>query len=190
MEPIDEKVLREWVDLDLEGELEVERKKRLELELEKRPALVAERRELAAMQTLFAESRIAVDESFGPRVMAALPRAAWEPRAASRRAWALPLALAAVFAFAGVVALGGAESHVLGIGLTVVHFFQATVVAGAGLALATWRGLGYGLEELVGGSSLSLVALLVLVLFVDLLFLVLLRRRPVAEKSSGEADDR
>ena len=74
----------------------------------------------------------------------------------------------------------------MGIAFAVFDFFQVTALAGAGLLFATWRGVGLGLQELLADSGLSLMALAAVVLFLDLLFIALLRRKPpaVSEKRS------
>lgn len=147
-----------------------------------------------ALDALLGESRIAVRPGFCERVMAALPAAAWERRLGERRlpAWALPTALTAALAVGAalVFILGGAsaaDSHALGITAAVFDFLATAALAGAGLLFATWRGVGLGLEQLISDSGLSLLALATAVLFLDLLFIALLRRRrSAARETAGE----
>jgi len=171
MKTIDETVAREWVDLDLDGELGPDEK---------------------VLHAVIAESRIPAREGFADRVMAALPMAAWERRLGKQRApaWTLPAAMAAMFAAAAVLALsfaaGGPESHALGIFTAVFDFVQTTTLAGAGLLFATWRGVGFGLEELIAESGLNLLALASAVVFLNLFFIHLLRRKPATVQQTAD----
>ena len=145
-----------------------------------------------ALDALLRESRIAVQPGFRERVMAALPVAAWERRLGERRvpAWALPAAMTAALAVAAalILTVGGAsaaDSHALGITAAVFDFLSTTALAGAGLLFATWRGVGLGLEEFIADSGLNLLALATAVLFLDLLFIALLRRRRSAVRETA-----
>jgi hypothetical protein len=145
-----------------------------------------------ALHAMIAESRIEVRDGFADRVMAALPAAAWQRRLGRRRApvWALPAAAAAIFAGGAAVVLGfaagGAETHAFGIFAAVFDFLRATTLAGAGLLFATWRGVGFGLEELIAESGLNLLALASAVVFLNLFFVQLLRRRPAAVRQAAD----
>ncbi len=146
-----------------------------------------------ALDALLRESRISVQPGFRDRVMELLPATAWERRLGTRRlpAWALPAVMIAVLALGAALALswggaGAADSHVLGLGLAVFDFLATTALAGAGLLYATWRGTGMGFAELFADSPLNLLALVAMVVFLDLLFVALLRRRGPVAQAAGE----
>jgi len=149
-----------------------------------------------ALHAMLASSRIQVRDGFADQVMTALPSAAWERRLGRRRApaWALPAALAVIFAFAAALVLssssGGPESHALGIFSAVFDFVRTTTLAGAGLLFATWRGVGFGLQELIAESGLNLLALAAAVVFLNLFFIQLLRRRPAVARQTSDPHDR
>ncbi len=71
-----------------------------------------------------------------------------------------------------------------------LELFGSSLVAGAGLLNASWRGVGLALGRLFDGSLLNLVALGVVVLGLDLLFLRLLlsTRRAVTEAEEQSTD--
>lgn len=191
MKTIDDVMVREWVDLDLDGELGPDDKTRLASRLEESADLQTESRLLASLHAMIAESRVPVRAGFQDRVMSALPAAAWERRLGEgwAPAWALPVAVAAIFAVGAALALGsasgGPESHALGIFAAVFDFVQTTTLAGAGLLFATWRGVGFGLEEAIAGSGLNLLALASAVVFLNLFFIQLLRRRPATVRQAA-----
>ena len=150
-----------------------------------------------ALDALLQESRISVQPGFRDRVMGLLPMAAWERRLGERRlpAWALPAGLAAALALGAalVVAWGGADagdSHALGITAAVFDFLGTTTLAGAGLLYASWRGVGMGFAELFADSPLNLLALGAGVVFLNLLFVTLLRRRRPAAATGKESGGR
>ncbi len=146
-----------------------------------------------ALDALLRESRISVQPGFRDRVMGLLPVAAWERRLGTRRlpAWVLPAAMTGALTLGAVLVLawsgaGAADSHPLGIGLAVFDFLGTTALAGAGLLYATWRGAGMGFAELFADSPLNLLALVAMVVFLDLLFVALLRRRGPVAQAAGE----
>lgn len=181
---------KEWVDLDLDGELGREEKARLDDLLQAGEEVRAERRAARSLRTMIEDDRIPVRPGFSARVMAALPAMWWERRRANRRlpAWALPLAMMLVLALGAALALGSAEEtgRFAGLGMVVLDFMQVTLLAGSGMLFAAWRGVGFGLEQLFADSGLNLLALATAVLFLNLLFFSLLRRRP---KASGPVAD-
>jgi hypothetical protein len=184
---------KSWVDLDLEGELRDEDKARLEALAGTEPRVQAERRALQQLHEMIGENRIEVRPGFTERVMAALPRAVWETRASSTGlpAWALPLAAMLVLALGGAMLLGGAEEagRFTGVGLALLDFLQVTFLAGSGMLFATWRGVGFGLEQLFADSGMNLLAMVGGVVCLNLLFLSMLRRRPRAPAESAESSD-
>ena len=182
---------KQWLDLELEGQLAAEEKARLDEVLEAEPEARGERRALESLHRILAEDRLPVRPGFAARVMAALPTAWWEKRRASAGVprWALPLAMMLALALGAALLLGGAEEtgRFTGLGLALLDFVQVTFLAGAGMLFATWRGVGWGLEHLMADSGLSLAAVAVFVLFLNLLFFSMLRRRPKAAEESSDS---
>ncbi len=177
--------LVEWLDLDLDGELGAQDKRLFERHLAQQSeattlaatSLERERRALENLHSMMNESKVEVADDFTDSVMASLPAASWE--ATSTSAWRLPLALMLFFALGAAITMAGvsADHPLIGTGGAMLDFMQTTVLAGAGIAVAAWRGAGMGLEELMATSTANLAAFAVLVLCVNLLFLSLLRRR-------------
>ncbi len=184
---------KSWVDLDLEGELRDEDKARLEALAETEPRVQAERRALEQLRHMIDDDRIEVRPGFAARVMAALPHAVWERRASSTGlpAWALPLAAMLVLALGGALLLGGAEEagRFTGVGLALLDFIQVTFLAGSGMLFASWRGVGFGIEQLIADSGMNLLAMVAGVVCLNLLFLSMLRRRPRATEAAKSQDD-
>ena len=183
----------ESLDLDLEGELSPAHRDALETELAASPELRRERDLLTSLHAALAEDRISVRESFRDQVMASLPSTAWQAQGV--RSWAAAAALTLALAASAVLVLGGgalaglAEGAAVGTGVALVDFLAKTTLAGAGLLTASWRGVGFALEELIAESGLHLAGLAVLVLFVNLLFVSLLRRPAAAGSVPGAASE-
>lgn len=183
----DHTTYREWLNLAADGLLPREERARLDEHLATCPECRRERDELAALDRLFQETRIAVRPDFRESVLAALPAAGWEAR--SPRAWRFPAAafvllagIAAALLSAGVVA--GADSSGLGTLAAVVEMVWATVLAGAGLLKASWKGIGIVVEDVLS-SPLTLGAFGLFVLCLNLLLVSLVRRRRPAELTAG-----
>lgn len=201
MNTTDRGTLAAELDQELDGQLGAAGRKRLARRLDTDAELAAERRRLMALHGLLREDRIAVRDGFQESVMASLPAPAWRP--GRLPAWAVPLVMTLVLGVAAAWMLGTgsgpAEGPAAGTGLALFDFLKVTALAGAGLVAASWRGLGLGLEELIATSGLSLAAMAILVLFLDLLFISMLRRRahdvqPILESAAvdaaADADDR
>jgi hypothetical protein len=179
MKSTDEATLMEWLDLEADGVLAAEASTALHKGLASRPKLRLERRLIASLHALLGESRIDVRAGFAARVTAALPATSWEPH----RAWRLPLALAGSLAAVACLLLAGtaaAGDSSLGTFAAVADFFQTATLAGAGMLGATWQGVTLAFDELLVTSRSGLIALIVGLLFLDLLFLRMLRRGPRA----------
>lgn len=179
----DHTTYREWLNLDADGMLPREERARLDEHLATCPECRRERDELAALDRLFQETRIAVRPDFRESVLAALPAAGWEARSA--RAWRFPVA--ALVLLAGIAAallsagsIAGADSSGLGTLAAVVEMVWATVMAGSGLLKASWKGIGIVVEDVLS-SPLTLGAFGVFVLCLNLLLVSLVRRRRPAE---------
>ncbi|MEM9555145.1 MAG: hypothetical protein AAGC60_12895 [Acidobacteriota bacterium] len=178
------------LDRALDGdELSADERSLLDAALADDASLRREREHLESLHAALAADTVQVRAGFSEQVVAALPTPAWHPRA--RRgdaAWRLPLAALLACALGAALLLVGLPTGD-GLGATLADFAQSTLLAGAGLLGASWRGLGYGLRELFAASSGTLIATAVAVLCLDLLFLSLLRRRPrAAARSSAESD--
>ena len=175
MKTMDRATLAEWTDLELDGQLGSDEQALLAERLAADTSLAADRRRLEDLHVMLKESRIAVRPGFRDEVMAALPASARAP------AWALPLAAMVALAAAAALVLGSAEpaeSHVWATGVAILEFVKTTALAGAGLLVVSWRGLGLALEELITSSGAGLAAMAVLVLCVNLLFIHMMRRKP------------
>ena len=184
MKDVSTEILNEWLDRELDQSaraLEPEARVALEERLASDPDLLAERDQWRALHAELAASHVTVRSGFRREVMTALPTAAWEPRRGTSgiMAWALPAAMIAGFALCAALLLGssGASSPIASTGAAIFDFLTTTILAGAGLAAASWRGVGLALEELLAQSGLSLVAMGSLVLCLNLLLFSLLRRR-------------
>lgn len=195
MKNMDQALLREWVDLDLEGELPETDRERLHHAVAHDPELQREQQALRGLQGMFRDGRVDVRPQFTDDVMGALPVAAWHTAAAGRwPAWALPAALVVVMAVASSWVFAGnlSGSHLLETGTMLADLIQTSILAGSGLLFATWRGVGLGVEEMIADSTANLVAFGVLVLCVNLLFISFLRRRrpaAVTVDSAASRDD-
>jgi anti-sigma factor RsiW len=176
--------LREWVQMEFDGELEDGRRAVLEAHLAVCSECAAERSSLARLGASLAQSRIAVRPDFRSAVMAALPQAGWESR--SPRSWAWPAAMVAVFAAAAAALLGaggraaGDRGPVLGAVSALVDLMATAVQTGAGLLAASWEGVGLAVQDLFGGSLLRMGIFGFGVLCLNLLFFRLLRRPTAA----------
>lgn len=185
---------KKWVDQDLEGELLGPEKERLEEVQAVDAGARAERRALSSLHRMFAAGRVAVRGGFQARVMAALRPAWWEERrASSQPAWALPVAAMLFLGMGAALTLGridatGDAGRFMGLGLALLDFGQTTFLAGSGMLLATWRGVGFGLEQVIGDSGTHLLALAALVFFLDLLFIAMLRRPRKVEAKAESAE--
>ena len=185
----------ELLHAEADGELSRLEAQRLERHLASCAGCRTERRELERLDEMLAAARVAVRPGFRDEVVVALPDAAWESRHPA--SWAAGAALVLLLgggAFALTSGAGVASSPLAEIFLAVVDLFRSSLVAGAGLLDASWRGLGLALGRLFDGSLVNLLAFGVFVIGVDVLFLRLLLktrrkvRRAVADRESGDAE--
>ena len=169
-----------YLDGDVDGGFSTDERNALEEKLTSDPGLAAEKTRLTKLHALLAEARVPVQADFTARVMAALP----QEQVAARSAWRLPLAMMLFMALGAALLLGNslAENPLVGTGMAVIDFAQTTVLAGSGIVVATWRGAGMGLGELIGSSPMNLAAFGIMVVCLNLLFVSLWRRRPAASK--------
>lgn len=179
---------RQWLDLEVEGELPEDLSGRLAEHLAACRDCRADRRRLVALRDALGAARIPVRDAFHGRVMASLPAPAWRPlRAADGRpAWrpaaALLLVLAALSAL--LFATAGSDlaaAPLAGATAALVELVGAAMVTGAGLLAASWSGVGMVVGEMFSSSPLTLAAVAALLLFLSLLLAGLLRRPRTAE---------
>ena len=176
MASMDHATIEDWLQRELDGDLSAAETERLTAALEASPGARAERAAYARLAEALGERRIAVGEGFRERVMASLPPAGWEGRAA--RAWRLPLALLAAFGAAAAVLLRFASGSSVGGSLAAVAgLFKTALLAGGGMLTHTWSGLRMAVGELVSTSPAGAVGLAVLFAGLCLLTALSLRRR-------------
>jgi anti-sigma factor RsiW len=179
---------QEWLDACGEGTLDAATEGRLAAQLAADPRLQAEKASWQALHRVLREDRVAVRAGFQERVMAALPEPAWQ-RSPSRRVYpALVAALLACAVAATFLLSGLADQPLAGTGLALADFLQTTLLAGSGVAAATFIGVGLGLEEMFAQSGASLFAFGIMVLCLNLLFFSLLRRRGAATAAARQGD--
>lgn len=177
----DHSTFQEWLNLDADGRLAPEERARLEQHLAGCEACRLERQELAAFQSLFERTAVPVRSDFADSVMAALPHAGWEGK--SPRTWQFPLAVAAMLMLAAGFLIAGSSSASVPSGLAALdalaNMVSASLLAGAGLLGASWKGIGLIVEDIIS-SPVSLGAFAFLVLSLNLLLVSLVRRRKPA----------
>lgn len=179
---------QEWLDARVEGTLDAATEGRLAAELAADPRLLAEEARWQALHRALREDRVQVRDGFQQRVMAALPEPAWQRSASGRFYPVLVAALLACAVGATFLLSGLADQPLAGTGLALADFLQTTLLAGSGIAAATFVGLGFGLEEMFAQSGASLLAFGVAVLCLNLLFFSLLRRRGAAPATARQND--
>ncbi len=183
---------QDLLQMQADGELSRLEAQRLDRHLACCAGCREERRELARLDELLTAASLRVRPGFRDEVIAALPNAAWESRHPA--SWAAGVALVLLLgggAFALTSGAGVAAWPLAEISVAVIDLFRSSLLAGAGLLDASWRGLGLALGRLLDGSLVNLVAFGVFVLGVDALFLRLLlkTRRRVREAAAGRDAD-
>ena len=180
----DHTTFREWLHLDADGQLPASRRAELEQHCASCASCRAEREDLLALDALLQKNRIPVRADFKDSVLASLPTTGWENR--SPKTWGFPAAVLILLAGIAAALFGSAHLSAAGSGgastlLALADMLGSTVQAGAGLLAATWKGLGMAFGEVIA-SPMSLGALAVLVVSLNLLLFSLLRRRRSAEQ--------
>ncbi|HEV7786226.1 MAG TPA: zf-HC2 domain-containing protein [Thermoanaerobaculia bacterium] len=174
----DHSTFQEWLNLDADGRLAPEERARLEQHLAGCEECREEREELAAFQSLFERTTVPVRSDFADSVMAALPHTGWEGK--SPRTWQFPVAVAAMLMLAAGFLIAGSSAASVPSGLAALDalasMVSASVLAGAGLLGASWKGIGLIVEDIIS-SPVSLGAFAFLVLCLNLLLISLVRRR-------------
>ncbi|HEY0514418.1 MAG TPA: anti-sigma factor [Thermoanaerobaculia bacterium] len=181
----DHSTYREWLTLDADGGLGRDERSRLEAHLaacpECRQLRDEVRDEILALDGLLRSAAVEPRPDFRETIMSALPTAGWESR--SPRAWRFTAAVILLLGVAAGLLVAGSSVAPSGFGalFAVGGMLRATLVAGAGLAGASWKGMGLILDRLIA-SPVSLGAFGFLVLALNLfLFSLIRRKRPVAQ---------
>lgn len=192
----DPETLRQWLYIGPEDLGQTERAE-LEAALAADPELAREAGELERLDRLIRQESLPVRNGFRQTVMSQLPAAGWE--AQHPRSWRLAIGLFIGLAGAAAALFGMGSAHLgtggafLGALTAVADLFRSAVLAGAGLLAASWKGLGLTLGEATQGSKLTIVALGLLTVCLNVLFFMLRRgaKRPVpaAGLSRGERKD-
>lgn len=138
--------VREWLQEDLDGELSVLRRTSLRAHLEDCAGCRAAAARLHELVQMLAQDVVEVPREFRETVMVRLPAAAWEVRRPG--AWVVAAALLAVLLGAAGLGLAAGELPGLGAMRALGDLLAETILAGAGLAGASWRGLWLMVAEL------------------------------------------
>jgi hypothetical protein len=191
MATVDRVFLQELLQRELDDDLGAGERSLLEQGLLELPDLRQEREQWAQMKAKMEAARIAVRPDFCQQVLDQLPAAAWEARAS--RAWRFP---AAVLLSLGAVLVGLVGSSkglaafpgpLVGALAAAVDLLQTSLLAGAGLLGASWKGLQVSLAQLFAGSPAAVVGFFFLVVALNAVFFYGLRsrkRRPVEQPAA------
>jgi predicted anti-sigma-YlaC factor YlaD len=192
----DHNTYREWLNLDVDGLLPAHQSTELAQHLASCAECRAERDDLLALEGLLQKNRVPVRPDFKDAVLSSLPTTGWENR--HPKTWSFPAAVFLLFAGIAAMLFGSAQLGTAGSGgvggggiaalLAVAEMLGATVLAGAGLMAATWKGFGLAFEEVIA-SPMSLGVLAVLVVSLNLGLFTLLRRRRSAPAGAVERND-
>ena len=187
--------LRQLVDLESDGTLDSTKMASLEPELESSSDLRQELQQLTRLNELLRGSRATVRDGFSTQVMAALPsNPSWanaQPLGWVR--WRVPLVAMFLMAVAAATLLSldpaglNAAASAGGLMAAIGGLISSTLIAGAGLIGASWRGVGLAL-----GEALTLPEQLVFGFGIVCLNVVLFRmvrsgRRVAATERSGDS---
>src|SRR6185436_1788771 len=183
----DHNTYREWLNLEVDGQLPPPQRAELEQHLAACADCRAEREDLLALEALLQKNRIPVRLDFKDTVLASLPTTGWENR--HPKTWGFPAAVFVLLAGIAAALFGSARLATAGPGasalLAMADMLGSTVQAGPGLLAATWKGLGMAFGEVIS-SPMSLGVVAVLVISLNLLLVSLLRRRRAAASGAVE----
>ncbi len=175
----DPAILEDLLQRHLDGDLNGYERRQLDQHLRFSADLRREKQRLEGTVALLDEARIPVRDGFQQRVLQSLPAAGWEARAS--RAWRLPAATLAALAVVGTVLAKAAQPAVGSLAKSfsaAVELWITAAVTGAGLLGASWKGLQIAFRGLGAGSPWTMVGLVALVLGLNVLLFLSLRRRP------------
>jgi anti-sigma factor RsiW len=173
----DHSTYREWLNLDADGGLDSGDRALLDDHLASCADCRREREEILALDGLLRGSALPVRPDFRVSVMSALPVVGWQAR--SPRAWRFTAAVIVLLGgLAAALMVAGSAPATSGFGALAAMggMLQASILAGAGLLGASWKGLGLVLNHVIS-SPASLGAFGFLVLCLNLLLISLIRRR-------------
>ena len=187
----DHSMYREWLYLELDGALNGGQRSQLRTHLVSCSECQEEQRDLIALDELMISSRVDVRSDFTAAVMSSLPTAAWESR--NPKSWVAALAVVLLLAI-GSGFLIATSGYTLGSVLPLAAAFSAvaemlrsSILAGAGLLGASWKGLGLAFQEVLSGSIWNLLAIGTLVVAVDVLLVRLLARRAPSAREANRS---
>ncbi len=185
----DHATMLQWLDEELDLEFDPSRSLVLETHLKQCADCRREKERSLRLRGLLAEDRVEVAPGFTARVMAALPVASWEARPV--RSLGLAIALLLLLASSSALLLsasGAAEGSPFSLLGSIADLLTTSMLAGAGLLGASWRGIGLVLQGLLTGSPATLMAFAATLVGVHLLLWRLMRPRQKAHAPSGSAD--
>jgi anti-sigma factor RsiW len=190
----DHNTYREWLNLDVDGLLPAHQSTELAQHVASCAECRAEREDLLALEGLLLKNRVPVRPDFKDAVLSSLPTTGWENR--HPKTWSFPAAVFLLLAGIAAMLFGSAQLGTAGSGgsgiaalLAVAEMLGSTLLAGAGLMAATWKGFGLAFEEVIA-SPMSLGVLAVLVVSLNLVLFTLLRRRRSAPAGAVERSGR
>jgi anti-sigma factor RsiW len=191
MATVDHATIQEWLHRELDDDLAGPESQSLRHHLTDCADCRAEQRALQGLNQLLTEGTVAARSGFQEEVMAALPPAAWEAR--TRRAWRLPLALLVALMIASALLMRGTPleggGSVIGIVTAVADLFAVALVTGAGLLGHSWQGMRMVFQELLSGSATGFLGLAILLVGLNsVLFLTLRRRARVGSVAARRGD--
>lgn len=188
----DHTTYREWLYLEPDGELNAGERSRLQQHLVSCASCRQERQEVANLHQVLNGSAISVREDFGDEVLEGLSAAGWETR--SPRTWVAAVLVALLLGLGSALLIGRAGQEAMSAvpvaaATAVWELLSSSALAGAGLLAASWKGLGFAFQDILGKSVWNIVAFGVLILCLDLLLFRLLFRRRTAEAEADDATD-
>lgn len=183
MKTSDHEQAREWLEQQVDGELEAIFRRRLESHLEECADCREQAGRLRALVAELEADRVEPRADLTARIMASLPGTAWEARRPA--SWWGAAAVAAGLALVGAVLAGwGAADADGGWVAGVGSMLSESLVAGAGMVGASWHAAGLALTELWQRSGTTAAGVGALVVVADLLvWRLLVRRRPVPQRA-------
>lgn len=179
---------QETLDLYADGALSAAEANSLDAHLATCDQCRREMAELESLHGLLRESRVPVRDGFSATVMAQVARSG----PAVIRPVALAAGLTVLFVVLAAVLLAVAGGEVLGFGVAsaLADFVASTVLVGAGLLQASWRGIGMVIEEWLLSSLPNLIVSVLLIVALNVLAFRLVRSRRAVARSRHHGAER